>query len=259
MRRAAGHVDRPRSRRPSSRPGRTVAWPSVGSPGVRVRCRRAAPGRAVDRRSVGQRSAVDRSSSGWLGAWFGVRVGSVARPLGVKPRGYERRGAPPARTGCGCREVDATLAGQVPDPEDPTDVVLAIETDVGRRPRRAEQTLVLVDPQGARMNADDARGHADHIDGPLGIALGRGEDANGSAPGGVGGVGAGRLDDGLAGRASEDWPSMVGLMRICRGLTASAREGESKDAVLEGGGRLVGPRGRSAGSPSGSSSRAGSP
>ncbi len=52
-------------------------------------------------------------------------------------------------------EVDAAVLGQVADPEDPPDVVLAVEADVGRRPGRAEQALVLVDPQGPRMHADE--------------------------------------------------------------------------------------------------------
>ena len=51
-------------------------------------------------------------------------------------------------------EVHAQVLGQVPDPQDPTDVVLAIEPDVGPGPGRAEQALVLVDPQRARMDAD---------------------------------------------------------------------------------------------------------
>ena len=61
-------------------------------------------------------------------------------------------------------EVDAEILGQVADPEDPPDVVLGVETDVGRRPRRAEQALVLVDPQRARMDADEARRDADDVD-----------------------------------------------------------------------------------------------
>ena len=68
-------------------------------------------------------------------------------------------------------EVHAALPGEVADPEDPPDVVLAVEPDVGRRPGRAEQALVLVDPQRSRMRADDARRHADDVDGPLGIAV----------------------------------------------------------------------------------------
>ena len=68
-------------------------------------------------------------------------------------------------------EVDAALPGQVPDPGDPADVVLAVQADVGGRPGRAEQALVLVDPQRPRMRADERRGHADHVDGTLGIAF----------------------------------------------------------------------------------------
>src|SRR4051812_23406926 len=63
------------------------------------------------------------------------------------------------------REVDAEVLGQVANPEDPPDVVLAVEPDVRRRPGRTDETLVLVDPQGSRMDADDARRHADDVDG----------------------------------------------------------------------------------------------
>src|SRR3954466_13994321 len=69
------------------------------------------------------------------------------------------------------REVDAEVLGQVADPHDPTDVVLRVEADVGRRSRRADQTLFLVDPQGSRMHADDARRHADHVDGSLRVSI----------------------------------------------------------------------------------------
>ena len=68
-------------------------------------------------------------------------------------------------------EVHAALPGEVTDPGDPPDIVLAIEADVGRRPGRAEQPLVLVDAKGPRMRADERRGHADDVDGALGIAF----------------------------------------------------------------------------------------
>ena len=69
-------------------------------------------------------------------------------------------------------QVDAPVLGQVTDPQDPPDVVLAVEPDVRRGPGRAEQALVLVDPQRARMDADDARRHADDVDGSRRIPLG---------------------------------------------------------------------------------------
>ena len=68
-------------------------------------------------------------------------------------------------------EVDAALTGQVPDPGETTDVVLAVEADVGRGPGRTEQALVLVDAEGPRVRAHERRGHADDVDGSLGIAL----------------------------------------------------------------------------------------
>ena len=68
-------------------------------------------------------------------------------------------------------EVDAEVLGQVADPEDPPDVVLAVEPDVRGRPGRADETLVLVDPQRARMDADDARRDADHVDRPGGVPV----------------------------------------------------------------------------------------
>ena len=68
-------------------------------------------------------------------------------------------------------EIDASFAGQMPDPEDPPDVVLAVEPDIGGRPGRTEQTLVLVDPQGSRMGADERRRHADDVDGLRRVAF----------------------------------------------------------------------------------------
>src|SRR3954471_1719287 len=62
-------------------------------------------------------------------------------------------------------EVDPEVLSQVTDPHDPPDVLLRIEADVGGRSRRADEALFLVDPQRPRMHADDARRHADHVDG----------------------------------------------------------------------------------------------
>ena len=106
----------------------------------------------------------------------GVRGGGVGRPL-LRPFGIEGFEDPSAEallefeqdpdTG----EVDASLPGQMADPGDPTDVVLAVEADVGWRPSRAEQPLVLVDTEGSGMGAHEGRRHADDVDGPLGVAL----------------------------------------------------------------------------------------
>ena len=62
-------------------------------------------------------------------------------------------------------EVHAPVPGEVADPQDPPDVVFAVQADVGRGASGADQALVLVDPQRARMDADDAGRHADHVDG----------------------------------------------------------------------------------------------
>src|SRR6478609_4776943 len=68
-------------------------------------------------------------------------------------------------------EVHAALPGQVADPREPTDVVLAVEPDVRGGPGRAEQAFVLVDAEGPRMCAHEGRGHADDVDGTFGIAF----------------------------------------------------------------------------------------
>ncbi len=68
-------------------------------------------------------------------------------------------------------EIDAEVLGQVANPRDPPDVVLRIQPDVGRRSRRADEALFLVDPQRSRMHADDARRHADDVDGSLRVAI----------------------------------------------------------------------------------------
>ena len=117
--------------------------------------------------SVAIRAAVD------VRVDFGLAGGfRVTRPLGV-----ERLEDPGPETlleleqDADTGEVHASLTGEMTDPQDPPDVVLAVQADVGRRPRRAEQTLVLVDPQRARMCADDARRDADHVNGTSGVSL----------------------------------------------------------------------------------------
>ena len=143
-------------------------------------------------------------------------------------------------------EVDAEVLGQVADPHDPPDVVLGVQADVGRRSRRADQPLLLVDPQGSRMHADDARRHADHVDGSLGVSIRPAERHLSSAvlPSGLelGGLVAGSLAMALAHWRDLD---LAGLDLL--GL----RDLQAQDAVLERGRGLAPARGRSAASPSG--------
>src|SRR4051794_30063617 len=63
-------------------------------------------------------------------------------------------------------QVHAQVLGQVPNPEDSTNVVFGIQTDVGPRPRGAEQAFSLVDPERPGMNPNELRGHADDVDRP---------------------------------------------------------------------------------------------
>ncbi len=137
----------------------------------------AGPRRRVDRRSVGQRSAVDRSGVDGVrgtGVGSGARTDAlrVTRPLGVER--LEDAGAEALlqlEQDPDPGEVHASLAGQVADPQDPPDVVLGIEADVGRRPGRAEKPLVLVDAQGSRVRTHEGGRHADDVDGPFGVAI----------------------------------------------------------------------------------------
>ena len=62
-------------------------------------------------------------------------------------------------------EVRPALLGQVPDPEDPADVLVRVEADVRRRARRLDQALVLVDPERPRVDRDDPGGDGDDVDG----------------------------------------------------------------------------------------------
>jgi hypothetical protein len=102
------------------RPGLTVAWPSDDLLGV---------------------AGVASGAGGGVGRPFlrpsdveGSRISSAEALL-------ELEQDPDAG------EVHAPLPGQVADPGDPSDVVLAVQADVRRRPRRTEQTLILVDPK----------------------------------------------------------------------------------------------------------------
>ena len=120
---------------------------------------------AVGRRwaAVGRRSSVGWRWHGWVGVGrFGAVAWPVETVLGVTGA-FRVEGLQDPRAeslleleqDADAGEVHAALAGEVADPEDPPDVVLAVEPDVGRRPGRAEQALVLVDPQRARMRADE--------------------------------------------------------------------------------------------------------
>ena len=129
-------------------------------------------GLLVDRggRSLGHwgspRSAVVRPGSA-----AGV-VGLVVRSFGIE--GFEDPSAEALlefEEEPDAGEVHAALPGQVADPGEPTDVVLAVEPDVRGRPGRAEQAFVLVDAEGPRMGAHEGRGHADDVDGTFGIAF----------------------------------------------------------------------------------------
>ena len=64
-------------------------------------------------------------------------------------------------------EVHTSVSGQMTDPGEPPDVVLAIETDVGWGPCRAQEAFVFVDAKGSRVCADQGGRDADDVDGPL--------------------------------------------------------------------------------------------
>ena len=61
-------------------------------------------------------------------------------------------------------EVHAPVPGEVTDPQDPADVLLRVEADVGRGASGTDEALVLVDPERPRMRGDERRGDADHVD-----------------------------------------------------------------------------------------------
>ena len=62
------------------------------------------------------------------------------------------------------------IAGQVADPHDPPDVCFGVQANVRRCPCRTDEAGILIDPQRPRMDAHDARRHADDVDGALGIS-----------------------------------------------------------------------------------------
>ena len=124
----------------------------------------------IDWRSVNGRPSIDRATR-WSLCWW-MRTGGARRGCRRRLRslGIERLEDPRSEPlfeleeDADAGKVDTAFAGQMADPQDAPDVVLAVETDVGRRSGRAEEALVLVDPQRARMSADDARRDADDVD-----------------------------------------------------------------------------------------------
>src|SRR4051794_10443115 len=125
-----------------------------------------------------------RFGSGFLGALLrGPAVRAAASPFVVQRLEDSR-----AQTlleleeRLDAREIDAAIAGQVPDPHDPADVLLGVEADVGGGSRRADETFVLVDPQRPRMRCNDARRNADHVDGPPWVTVRPAHGHVGQAP-----------------------------------------------------------------------------
>src|SRR5829696_3450018 len=130
-------------------------------------------------------------------------------------------------------EVDAAVTGEVTDPQDPPDVLFRVQADVGRRARRADQALVLVDAQRPGVRGDERRRHADDVDGPGGIPVGPARCRHGlclglcAVPGHVRpGARAGPDGLGLAARHRGD-PDLLRLDLL--GL----RDAQLEDAVLE--------------------------
>ena len=66
-------------------------------------------------------------------------------------------------------QVHAQVLGEVPDPEDPAEVILGVEPDVGGGAGRAHQALTLVDAQRPGMDAHQLRGHTDDVDRAAGV------------------------------------------------------------------------------------------
>src|SRR6266404_9837742 len=105
------------------------------------------------------------------GAWFALRLLRIGR---LAPHAFvvERLENPLAEPlleleqDLDAGEVHPPVASQMTNPLNPSDVLVAVESDVGRGSGRAEQALVLVDPQGSRMDGDDSCGDADDIDRP---------------------------------------------------------------------------------------------
>src|SRR4051794_30686841 len=150
----------------------------VVSGGLGARGTRSRGLRAVDRAgsrgagaAAGGRAAARRTSG--CARRRGFRVGLLTGPFVIEvledalaqPLLELEQGADPG-------EVHAAVPGEVPDPQDPADVLFAVQPDVGRRARRTDQALVLVDAQRPRVGGDERRRHADDVDGPGGVPVG---------------------------------------------------------------------------------------
>ena len=63
-------------------------------------------------------------------------------------------------------EVHSPLLREVADDPYPLEILVGVKPDVRVGPYRLDQTLLLIDPQRARMAAGDARRDRDHVNGP---------------------------------------------------------------------------------------------
>jgi len=61
-------------------------------------------------------------------------------------------------------EVDAPALGELLDQPDALDVAVGVAARAAGCPRRLEQTLALIRPQGLGMHASQLRGHRDDVD-----------------------------------------------------------------------------------------------
>src|SRR5207249_3441884 len=150
-------------------PGGPLGVGGWSLPGSLPGCRRGScpGGRRVFAMVIAGRPGSVRAPAGFLGAGL-----ALADPF--VEEGFEDALAQPflqLEEDPDPGEVDAPVPGQVTDPQDPPDVVLAVKTNVRRCPRGTEQSLVLVDPQRARMHADDLGRHANDVDGPRRVSL----------------------------------------------------------------------------------------
>ncbi len=61
-------------------------------------------------------------------------------------------------------QVHAQVLGEMPDPEDPAQIVLRVEPDVGGGAGWTDQPFTLIDAQRSRVNADQLGSHTDDVD-----------------------------------------------------------------------------------------------